>query len=485
MPTATLALTVTGGVLALFGTYWDESWHSYVGRDSFFSPPHLALYAGVVVALAGVGWWALAVRRVAGWGGVLQNRPLLAAAAGGATTLVAGPIDEAWHALFGRDAVLWSPPHMLGVIGMIALAAGVLAGGSRTRHHRGWSLALGVGLLGAALVPVMEYEADVPQFAALWYVPALVGGAVFTFGLVERALPGRWVVTQIAAAYTLLRIAILGTLTVQGFAAAFVPPLLVPAVVFDRARGWRPGPRATALVASLLVAYAPAMNVGYRGLRLGPLEVIVGGALAILLAWVFLARTGRTTAARPSSRAGTVVLSLVVLAALAPTAALAHDPGQGDPVVPVSLRAEVSTDEVEVRGTLARPNCGTLEPVATVARRAGRTHTGPLTAGDGCVFEGSVPLDEPGRWFVYLEFTDSEGEVLEAWLPVTPAETASLQPATEQKDVWAYHPAGAEVRRATQAISGVLLYSIAALLLGYAIRTPFGPEPARDRPGDG
>lgn len=123
----------------------------------------------------------------------------------------------------------------------------------------------------------------------------------------------------------------------------------------------------------------------------------------------------------------------------------------------MSLRAEVSTDEVEVRGTLAQPGCGTLEPVATAARRAGRTHTGPLTAGGGCVFEGSVPLDEPGRWFVYLEFTDSEGQIVEAWLPVAPPEPTDLQATTVQKDVWAYHPVGAEVRRATQTSPGVLL----------------------------
>ena len=156
VPMATLALTVAGGVLALLGTYWDEAWHTHVGRDSFFSPPHLALYAGVVVALAGVWWWAVRVQRVAGRAALRRNRPLLVAGAGAATTLVAGPIDEAWHAAFGRDSVLWSPPHMLGVIGMIALAAGVLAGVSHTRHHRAWSLALGAGLVGAALVPVME-----------------------------------------------------------------------------------------------------------------------------------------------------------------------------------------------------------------------------------------------------------------------------------------------------------------------------------------
>jgi hypothetical protein len=42
-------------------------------------------------------------------------------------TLAALPIDAAWHAAFGRDAVLWSPPHMLAVFGSLALLVGFLA----------------------------------------------------------------------------------------------------------------------------------------------------------------------------------------------------------------------------------------------------------------------------------------------------------------------------------------------------------------------
>src|SRR4029453_8623934 len=58
---------------------------------------------------------------------VWRRPPLLLAAAGGTVTLAALPVDAAWHASFGRDAVLWSPPHMLAVFGSLALLVGLLA----------------------------------------------------------------------------------------------------------------------------------------------------------------------------------------------------------------------------------------------------------------------------------------------------------------------------------------------------------------------
>ena len=54
--------------------------------------------------------------------------PLQLAAAGGTVTLATLPVDGAWHAAFGRDAVLWSPPHMLAVFGGLALLVGFLTG---------------------------------------------------------------------------------------------------------------------------------------------------------------------------------------------------------------------------------------------------------------------------------------------------------------------------------------------------------------------
>ena len=47
--TATLA--AAGFLMALFGVYWDDAWHTDRGRDSTLSAPHLALYAGVAAAV--------------------------------------------------------------------------------------------------------------------------------------------------------------------------------------------------------------------------------------------------------------------------------------------------------------------------------------------------------------------------------------------------------------------------------------------------
>jgi hypothetical protein len=48
-------VVAAGGVAAIFGLYWDDAWHTDVGRDTFFSRPHLLLYAGVSVLLTGCG----------------------------------------------------------------------------------------------------------------------------------------------------------------------------------------------------------------------------------------------------------------------------------------------------------------------------------------------------------------------------------------------------------------------------------------------
>ena len=81
-----LLLVVVAGAAALFATYWDDAWHTDLGGDSATIPPRLLLYGSVAV------------------------------------------IGAAWHAAFGRDAVLWSPPHLLGVFGTLTLIVSLVAG---------------------------------------------------------------------------------------------------------------------------------------------------------------------------------------------------------------------------------------------------------------------------------------------------------------------------------------------------------------------
>src|SRR5688572_2434995 len=45
----------------LVGVLWDISWHQTIGRDTFWTPAHLAIYLGGVVAGLTCGWLALRI----------------------------------------------------------------------------------------------------------------------------------------------------------------------------------------------------------------------------------------------------------------------------------------------------------------------------------------------------------------------------------------------------------------------------------------
>src|SRR5438477_10457917 len=43
----------------ILGVMWDISWHRTIGRDTFWTPAHMAIYLGGVVAGLTCGWVAL------------------------------------------------------------------------------------------------------------------------------------------------------------------------------------------------------------------------------------------------------------------------------------------------------------------------------------------------------------------------------------------------------------------------------------------
>ena len=112
-----------------WGVQWDIQWHVIIGRDSFWIPPHVMTYAGVSAAVLlsfGVLVWetlgpgpddALGPRATVL--GLQGTRGYHLAAGGIAITVLAAPIDDLWHRLFGLDVTLWSPPHLMGLLGSV------------------------------------------------------------------------------------------------------------------------------------------------------------------------------------------------------------------------------------------------------------------------------------------------------------------------------------------------------------------------------
>ncbi len=111
-----------------WGGSWDSHWHMWVGRHSVWIPPHLFLYAGI--ALSAVLAAVMALRPT-------PNRPrpndkttgrrlpqaTHVVGIGVATMMAAAVFDIIWHRTIG-DRTIWSPPHVLFVLGGVTVALG-------------------------------------------------------------------------------------------------------------------------------------------------------------------------------------------------------------------------------------------------------------------------------------------------------------------------------------------------------------------------
>jgi hypothetical protein len=110
-----------------WGLGWDIRWHVLIGRDSFWIPPHVLTYASVTAAVL-IAFGVLAVETWLARGGRAPADTVRVAGMVGtpgfhlvwlgmALIVLAAPIDDLWHRLFGIDVTLWSPPHLLGLAG--------------------------------------------------------------------------------------------------------------------------------------------------------------------------------------------------------------------------------------------------------------------------------------------------------------------------------------------------------------------------------
>lgn len=112
--TSPLRLITASLFTAVLAGTWDVWWHGALGRESFWSPPHLLLYSSVIVAV-GAGYWGWRRTRDRSWKWLATMLMLIPASA---------PFDELWHRIFGIEPansplIIWSPPHVTLVLVLI------------------------------------------------------------------------------------------------------------------------------------------------------------------------------------------------------------------------------------------------------------------------------------------------------------------------------------------------------------------------------
>src|SRR5580765_4666900 len=236
------ALAVTS---AYVGGYWDISWHRSIGRDTFWSAPHIAIYAcGVLAGISsaylifvstfpsakngfgppspqgGYGEAGTAASlRTAGvriWG---LSGPIGAfiSAWGGMAMLVSAPFDDWWHNAYGLDVKIISPPHMVLATGFFGIEFGTIMlllafmnrASDRLRRRLQWLfLYVGGTTVCESLLIKLEYISRPEMHGALFYIVVAIGTPAILVALAVASRQ-RWACTIMATVYTLFNLAFL------------------------------------------------------------------------------------------------------------------------------------------------------------------------------------------------------------------------------------------------------------------------------------
>lgn len=223
--------TIWAGVIAVtsatIGGAWDVSWHRSIGRDTFWTPAHMAIYACGL--LAAVLCASLILRTTFGRDegmraasvNVLGFRAPLGAflaAWGGIAMLTSAPFDNWWHNAYGLDVKIVSPPHTLLILGIRAIGIGVLflilaamnrasaAGSPAFRSLQRLLLYVGGLAIGGQMFFLQEYTFDISLHRASAYIAMGIALPVL-FATLSECSRFRWAATATAAVYTLALLA--------------------------------------------------------------------------------------------------------------------------------------------------------------------------------------------------------------------------------------------------------------------------------------
>lgn len=282
--------------VAFAGGYWDIGWHIEKGRDTLLAPPHVFILTGLGAVAAILTLFAAMASAAAmegrpvstpmrRWRNVPYSPILLIALVMFAVPQAAFGLDEMWHRTFGLDVTLWSPPHLLIIVGASAALFAVTAiiAGEANVHDpsrrspllrplrtisRGELLACHAmgGTLLVAMGVLAEYDFDIPQWKLGLAAPLMAILAAFPAFLALTLIGRRWSTSIVFGLVTAARIGFVGVNELFGVPTADFVVLIVPALILDAfliATGGRLAGRPLAIA---LVTF-PVLVVGTEALQ--------------------------------------------------------------------------------------------------------------------------------------------------------------------------------------------------------------------------
>jgi hypothetical protein len=278
-------------ICSVIGGAWDISWHESIGRDTFWTTPHILIQLCGVISGISCGYLILSTtfqknsplraNSISMWG---FRGPMGAflCAWGGVAMITSAPFDNWWHAAYGLDVKILSPPHVLLALGMTGIRFGTVVmilsemnraqGEYRARLERLLFFAF-LFLFGMTIGMAQEYTLRIFMHGATFYlVAALV--APILMAAIAAATKRPWAATITTGMYMAMHLAFTWILPlvpaepklgpVYQKITHLIPPdfpmlLIVPAIVLDLVRrriaGWNRWAQAGALGAAFLASF--------------------------------------------------------------------------------------------------------------------------------------------------------------------------------------------------------------------------------------
>lgn len=184
------------GFFAIAAIWWDGWWHVTLGRDSFFIPPHLVIYAGIGLFFLS----ALALYRQT------RSKTYLITFTGIAVMIVMAPVDQLWHKLFGAEnltspLIVWSPPHLIAILASTFGLFSVLTAWIQVFDERDGLAFFRIALIAGAVLSMIHFLVF-PLLPFGWYHSVHIWGVVISsFAVISyllflvRNLPNRGLAT--------------------------------------------------------------------------------------------------------------------------------------------------------------------------------------------------------------------------------------------------------------------------------------------------